>query len=303
MFYIRIYSEIKEGSEEMPLVSILEELKRARDGHYALPLYDTADARSTEGMLDAFESCRAAGMIALYQGVFDRPNGEALAAYIRVRAEEASVPISLMLDHGQSFEQCVRALVCGFTDVMYDGSQLPLEENIATTRAVVRAAHAVGAGVEAELGHVGRASEYAEVAGQRKGFTDPDTVEMFIQETGVDILAIAIGTAHGVYDGEPQIDVELLKEIRRRVDIPLALHGGSGCTDAQFRAVVAEGISKVNVATDLFLTAGSRIHDSAVAGESSYHAFGQVATEAFEDRCGYYLDLFSAIGSADRNGS
>jgi fructose/tagatose bisphosphate aldolase len=151
------------------------------------------------------------------------------------------------------------------------------------------------------LGHVGRASEYAEVAGQRKGFTDPDIVEMFIEETGVDILAIAIGTAHGVYDGEPQLDVDLLKEIRRRVDIPLALHGGSGCTDAQFREVVAEGISKVNVATDLFLTAGSRIHDAAAGGESSYHAFGQIATGAFEDRCGYYLDLFNASGSADRD--
>jgi fructose-bisphosphate aldolase class II len=239
-------------------------------------------------------------MIALYHSVFDNPNGPALAAYIRARAEAASVPISLMLDHGQSFEQCVRALVCGFTDVMYDGSQLPLKENIATTRAVVRAAHAVGAAVEAELGHVGRGSDYADVEARRKGFTDPDTVALFIKETGVDMLAIAIGTAHGLYDGEPQIDVELLKEIRRRVDIPLALHGGSGCTEAQFREVVAEGISKVNVATDLFVTAGERIHDQAVAGEASYHAFGRMATEAFEARCGYYLDLFSATGSANR---
>lgn len=284
----------------MALVSILEELRRAQEGRYALPLYDTADTHSTEGMLAAFESHRSGGMIALYQSVFDRPNGEALAAYIRKRAQEVSVPISLMLDHGQSFEQCIRALVCGFTDVMYDGSQLPLEENIATTRSVVRAAHAVGAAVEAELGHVGRGCDYADVETRRKGFTDPDVVEMFIEETRVDILAIAIGTAHGMYDGEPQIDVDLLKEIHRRVDIPLALHGGSGCTEAQFREVVAEGISKVNVATDLFMTAGRRIHERAAAGESSYHAFGRVATGAFEDRCGYYLDLFSATGSTDR---
>lgn len=285
----------------MALVSILEELRRAQHGRYALPLYDTADVQTTEGMLAAFESRRTGGMIALYQSVFDQPNGEALAAYIRRRAEAASVPISLMLDHGNSVEQCVRALVCGFTDVMYDGSQLPLEENIATTRAVVRAAHAVGAAVEAELGHVGRGSDYADVDARREGYTDPDAVEAFVEATGVDILAIAIGTAHGLYDGEPQIDVDLLKEIRQRVDIPLALHGGSGCTEAQFRAVVAEGISKVNVATDLFMTAGRRMHDRAVAGETSYHAFGRVATEAFEDRCGYYLDLFGATGSADRH--
>ena len=282
----------------MPLVSILEELHKARDGRYALPLYDTADVQTTEGMLAAFESRQAGGMIALYQSVFDSPNGEALAAYVRTRAEDASVPLSLMLDHGRSFEQCMRALVCGFTDVMYDGSQLPLEENIATTRMVVRAAHAVGGAVEAELGHVGRGSDYADVKSRREGFTDPEVVERFVEETGVDILAIAIGTAHGLYDGDPQVDVDLLKEIRRRVDIPLALHGGSGCTDAQFRAVVAEGISKINVATDLFVTAGQRMHESAVTGESSYHTFGRIATEAFEDRCGYYLDLFSATGSA-----
>jgi fructose-bisphosphate aldolase, class II len=282
----------------MPLVSIGEELKRAQDGGYALPLFDTSDVQSTEGMIQALEACSAPAMVALYSGVLERPNGVALAAYVRVRASEAKVPISLMLDHGSSFETVMRAIAAGFTDVMYDGSSLPLEENIAQTQAVVRAGHAVGVCVEAELGHVGSGRDYQSYGALRKGFTNPDTVERFVAETGVDMLAVAIGTAHGLYDGEPELDLELLREIRTRVEIPLVLHGGSGCTDAQFRAAIQAGISKINVATDLFRAAGQAITDAVQAGQASYWAFSKASTEAFAERVGYYADLFGATGKA-----
>jgi fructose-bisphosphate aldolase, class II len=282
----------------MPLVSIGEELKRAQAGGYALPLYDTSDVQSTEGMLQALEERGAPAMVALYSGVFDRPNGRALAAYIRVRAAEVSVPISLMLDHGASFDLAMRAIAAGFSDVMYDGSSLPLEENIEQTKAVVRAAHAVGVCVEAELGHVGSGREYQSYGAQRKGFTDPDSVEQFVAETNVDMLAVAIGTAHGLYQGDPQIDLDLLRAIRARVDIPLALHGGSGCSDAQFRAAIENGISKINVATNLFRAAGQAVADAAQAGEPSYWSFSRAATEAFAEHAGYYADLFGATGRA-----
>ncbi len=282
----------------MPLVSIGEELKRAQAGGYALPLYDTSDVQSTEGMLQALEARRAPAMVALYSGVFDRPNGRALAAYICVRASEVSVPISLMLDHGASFELAMRAIAAGFTDVMYDGSSLPLEENIEQTKAVVRAAHAVGVCVEGELGHVGSGREYQAYGAQRKGFTDPDSVERFVAETGVDMLAVAIGTAHGLYQGDPQLDIDLLRAIRARVEIPLALHGGSGCSDAQFRATIENGISKINVATNLFRAAGQAVADTAQAGETSYWSFSKVTTEAFEAQAGYYADLFGATGKS-----
>lgn len=282
----------------MPLVSIGEELKRAQAGGYALPLFDTADVQSTEGMIQALEDRRAPAMIALYSGAIERPNGRAMAAYIRARAEEATVPISLMLDHGSSFENVMHAIAAGFTDVMYDGSSLPFEENVAQTKAVVRAAHAVGLCVEAELGHVGSGSEYQSFGALRKGFTDPDTVERFVSETGVDFLAIAIGTAHGLYVGDPEIDLDLLRVIRERVDIPLVLHGGSGCSDVQFRAAIENGISKINIATDLFRTAGASIAETAKGGETSYWAFSRAATEAFRERVGYYVDLFGASGKA-----
>ncbi len=282
----------------MSLVSIVEELQRATEGHYALPLYDTFDMFSTEGMFLAAEEKRAPFMLALYAGTLELPNARAHATYIRMRAEQATVPVSLWLDHGGSFEQCMKAISYGFTDVMYDGSKLPIEENIATTKAVVRVAHEFGVAVEAELGHVGSGREYQSFGSQGKGFTDPDSVVSFVEQTGVDFLAIAIGTAHGLYDGEPVLNMALLEEIRSRVDIPLVLHGGSGCSDEQFREVIAKGISKVNVATDLFVTTGKRIVETAQHEGVSYFNLTKAAVESFKERCGHYYDVFGASGKA-----
>lgn len=283
----------------MPLVSIFAELKRAQAGRYALPMFDTFDMQSTEGMFQAAEEHRAPVMIALYNRAFDEPNGVAHGAYIRERAKDATGPVSLMLDHGASFEQCMRAIHAGFTDVMFDGSSLPVDENIAITQKVVEAAHAVGVCVEAELGHVGSGSEYQSYGKQRMGFTDPATVERFVAETGVDLLAVAIGTAHGIpQGGDPEIDLDLLTEIRSRVDTPLVLHGGSGCTEAQFRAVVKGGIAKINIATDLFRTAGRDVLAAVGRDTASYGALTRVARESFAERCGYYFDLFGAAGKA-----
>jgi len=282
----------------MPLVSILDELKKAQAGGYALPCFDTFEMHGTLGIFDALEAKRAPGIVGLYSGLFDRPHPRAFADYVRAMAEEATVPVSIILDHGASFEHCIKALDAGFSDVMYDGSKLPLEENMATTRLVVRAAHAVGAAVEAELGHVGVGRTYKEFGALGKGFTEPQAVVRFVEETGVDFLAIAIGTAHGLYAGDPELDFELLRQIRTRVDLPLVLHGGSGVTEEQFRTAIANGICKINVATDLFVTTGRRLCEAARAEGASYFALSQAAIESFQERCGYYLDLFGATGRA-----
>jgi fructose-bisphosphate aldolase class II len=284
----------------MPLASIAHELRRAQAGCYAVPLFDVVDTHSTEGVLRALEDRCAPGIIGLYSGLLDQPYGHALAAYVRARAEGASVPVSLMLDHGQSVEHCTRAIACGCTDVMYDGSKLPFEENVAATATVVRAAHAQGLAVEAELGHVGAGSEYRSFGAQRLGFTDPDTVSRFVTKTGVDFLAVAIGTAHGVYDGEPALDLDLLRRIRDRTDVPLALHGGSGCTEEQYRGAIAAGIAKVNIATDLFAAAAAGVTTAAREGVPSYFVLTRAAVEAVEDRAGHYLDVFGASGRAGR---
>lgn len=282
----------------MPLVSIIPELKKAQQGGYAISLFDTFDMRSTEGMFNAIEEKQAPTIIAVYSSAMDQPTARALSAYIKVRAEDASVPISVMLDHGSSVEQCLRAIEYGFTDVMYDGSTLPIEENMANTKAVVQAAHPKGIGVEAELGLVGRGENYQDIEALRSGFTDPEDAKRFVAETGVDALAVAIGTAHGVYRGDPQIDLELLQRIRVQVDVPLVLHGGSGCTEEQFRAAIKAGIAKINVATDLYLTTGKRKVKAARAEELSYFEMRSVAIDSFQERCGYYLDLFGTTGKA-----
>ncbi|MBL7201703.1 MAG: class II fructose-bisphosphate aldolase [Anaerolineae bacterium] len=282
----------------MPLVSILDELKKAQAGGYALPCFDTFEMHGTMGIFDALEAKRAPAMIGLWSGMFDRPHPRAFADYVRAMAEEATVPVSIILDHGASFEHCIKALDAGFSDVMYDGSKLPFEENVANTVLVVRAAHAVGAAVEAELGHVGTGRTYQEFGAQGKGFTEPDTVVRFVEETGVDFLAVAVGTAHGLYDGEPKLALDLLAEIRERVDIPLVLHGGSGLADEQFRAAIAAGIQKVNIFTNLAVGATQRLLQHAKEENASVFSMTGQVRQAFCGECERLLDVFGSTGKA-----
>jgi fructose-bisphosphate aldolase class II len=282
----------------MPLVSILDELKKGQEAQYAIPCFDTFEMAGTDGIVAALEAKRAPGIVGLWSGLLDRPNGRAVVNYVRTVAQSATVPVSLILDHGSSYEHCIKALAWGFSDVMYDGSRLPFEENIAITRTIVQAAHALGACVEAELGHVGRGSEYQSFGARRMGFTQPDAVERFVTQTGVDFLAVAIGTAHGLYEGDPAIDLDLLREIRRRVDIPLVLHGGSGLSDQQFRAAIDEGISKINIFTNLARAAGARMIEVAHGEDASYFGLIRAAAQAFQEECEQHIELFGASGRA-----
>ena len=282
----------------MPLVTIGEELKKAQVGHYALPLFDTFESNATDGLFAALEERRAPAMMALYSRAVDAPNGRAMAQYIRACCESATVPVSFMLDHGSSVENCMKALIFGCTDVMYDGSSLPMDENIANTKKVVAVAHSVGACVEAELGHVGQGNEYQQVGERRDAYTKPDDVERFVEETGVDFLAIAIGTAHGVYDGIPELDLERLAEIRARVDIPLVLHGGSGLSDEQFKSAIAGGIAKVNIFTNLGLAATAGMIAAAGGEKPSYFGITGAARDAVQKEASHFLDVFGASGNA-----
>ncbi|HJN18542.1 MAG TPA: class II fructose-bisphosphate aldolase [Armatimonadota bacterium] len=199
-----------------------------------------------------------------------------------------------MLDHGRTLDDCRKAIDLGFTDIMYDGSALPFDENLANTRAIVEEAHALDIAVEAELGHVGSDHDYQAYGARGKGFTDPKAVVEFVRETGVDFLAIAVGTAHGQYDGEPLIDLDLLGEIRERVDIPLVLHGGSGLSEQQFRDAIGAGIAKINIATDLFVAAGQAVAETVAQGKTSYHAITAASRDSFQERCAWFIDLFSS---------
>jgi fructose-bisphosphate aldolase class II len=277
---------------------MVPQLKKAQAEQYAVPLFLTFEMMGFEGTLAALEENRAPGIIGIYQIMMRRPNIRAFLQYIRARAEDSPVPLSIIIDHGTSLEQCMQILDYGSTDVMFDGGKLPLEENIAITRSVVRDAHAMGAGVEAELGFVGHGSDYADLDLVRQGFTKPEEAVRFIDETGADALAIAFGSAHAQYKGEPQLALDLLADIRARVDVPLVLHGGSGLSDEQFRAAIEGGISKINIFTDLGLTAGREMVSEAQAEEASYFSLIAAAKNAFRERCKHYIDVFGASGKA-----
>ena len=282
----------------MPFVSVLDGLKKGLACGHAVPCFNVFDALSAEGILAAASEKRSPVIMAVYDPFVDKPNAKALVGFIRTEAERSAAPVSLIVDHGGSFDVCIRALRLGFTDVMFDGSRLPLDENIAATKAVVRAAHAVGAACEGDVGHVGLASEYATFGALGKGFSDPAEVERFVAETGVDSVAIAIGTAHGEYNAPPKLDLDRLAEIRQRVPVPLVLHGGSGLPEELFRAAVAGGISKINVFTDLGLTCARRVAAVARREKPSFFEITGEIRESFRERCGYFMDLFGSSGKA-----
>ena len=282
----------------MPLVSMLPELKKAQAGQYAVPLFDTLEMKGFEGTLEALEQDSSPGIFGILPFTLQKPETRAFVQYIRTRAEDSPVPVSIILDHGQSFEQCIQILGYGATDVMFDGGQLPIEENIEITRMVVRAAHIMGAGVEAELGWVGSGEDYKDPEKVRQGFTKPEEAARFVDATGVDALAVAIGSAHGVYKGDPQLALDLLAEIREQVDVPLVLHGGSGLSVEQFQAAIKGGMAKINIFTDLTLAAKEQMVAVANSKKGSYFSIGAAAKKAFTERCSYYIGVFGSAGKA-----
>ncbi len=237
------------------LVNLNDVLKDAQKGHYAVGLFNTTDTDMLEGVISAAEELRAPVIVGTAEVLL--PNGELklIAPSVIAAAKRASVPVVVHYDHGLTFDRCMEALKLGFSSIMFDGSAGDSYQNIADTRQIVKIAHSFGATVEGEIGHVGEAASGDNNTSDL--YTTPDEAEQFISDTGVDALAIAIGTAHGAYKEKPRLDIGRLKEIRERVDTPLVLHGGSGLSDDDFKNTIREGIAKVNIFTDLCL-AGER---------------------------------------------
>jgi len=282
----------------MPLVSAQILMKEAQRGRYALPLFDFFQLTGIEGFFAAVKAKRAPAIFGMYQQQFESPMAPAMIAAVKACAANTDTPVSLYLDHGVSVEQARRALACGFTDVMIDASSKSLDENILLSRQVAEAAHAVHAGCEAELGHVGGGKDYQAFGAQRKGFTNPEDVERFVRETGVDCLAVAIGTAHGPYHGQPQLDTDLLDQIAQRTHLPLVLHGGTDLSEEQFRTAIAHGICKINIATDLVRSAFARLRDAISQPNANFFSTMKSVPDVMYEKCCYYLDLFGASGKA-----
>jgi len=210
-------------------------------------------------------------------------------------AKKATVPVVVHYDHGLTFERCMEALQLGCTSVMFDGSAGDVAQNMADTREIVRIAHAMGATVEGEIGHVGQAITGDNATTDR--YTTLKEAQDFLEATGVDALAIAIGTAHGAYKIKPCLDIERLKEIRANIETPLVLHGGSGLSDDDFRNTIREGIAKVNIFTNL-CEAGEQAMKQALAENKNYLDIRNAKVEAIKAEVIKKMRLFGSVNKA-----
>lgn len=237
----------------MSLVNSRELLKDAQAHGYAVGAFNVENMEMMQAVVTAAEAENAPLMLQTTPSTLRYADTAVFAAMARAIAGKAKVPVAIHLDHGDSFELCRRAAWDGYTSVMIDGSKLPLEENIALVRRVVQMAEDVPQqpAVEAELGRLGGKEDSLEVKSGEDIYTDPDEASRFVDETGIDSLAVAIGTAHGFYKGKPKLDFDRLAQLRDVVSVPLVLHGSSGVPDEDVQRAISLGVCKVNFATEL----------------------------------------------------
>ena len=275
------------------LVNMCEILQKSREGKYGVVAPNICNEDSARAAIQVAEENNAPIILDVIFNV--TPDIELLGKIVRDMAEKATVPVALNLDHGGTFEQAMIAIRAGFSSIMVDRSSLPYEQNVAEVSELVKIAHAVGLSVEAELGHVGVGAQYDE--DRNAGLTDPAQAKAYVEATGVDALAIGIGTAHGKYVGTPYLDFDLLEKIYAEVDVPLVLHGGSGSGDKNLAKATSMGITKVNIGTDLF-QAGI---DNLVAHHEELkraHLGYELMAEGYKAKLLHYMKLFNQCDKA-----
>ncbi|MFB4213123.1 ketose-bisphosphate aldolase [Shouchella sp. JSM 1781072] len=231
-----------------------EVLAFAENTSTAIAAFNCYNAETIQAAVKAAENQNQPVIIAYGERYKEYMNLEAFAAFTKAIAENATVDVALHLDHSYEFDTIRRAVHAGFTSVMFDGSALSLEENIKQTKEVVDFAHKHGVHVEAEIGSMQKGAFSDEEAGDGR-LTDPDEAADFVKKTNVDFLAASIGTVHGMYDGDPEIRLDLLDALKERMDTPLVLHGGSGTPEKEVLQAIQKGIRKINVNTEISLTA------------------------------------------------
>lgn len=251
------------------LVTLNEVLKDAKKNHYGVGLFNTVNLEMAKGVIAAAEEAKSPVIIGTAEVLLPYASLEELAYFLVPMAKKASVPVVLHYDHGLTDTKILEALKLGFSSVMYDCSTDTYEENIRKVAQMTKIAKMFGATVEAELGHVG-ANDADAVESHGEGddsiYTVPSQAKDFVERTNVDALAVAIGTAHGAYKSKPKLDINRLSEIAHTIDTPLVLHGGSGLSDEDFKSCVANGISKINIFTDINCAAVNAVASNYKAG-------------------------------------
>mgnify|MGYP002514937901 FL=1 len=253
----------------MALVTSKELLLDAQKNHYAIGAFNVENMEMVQAVIAAAEELSSPVIIQTTPGTLKYADPELYYANVAAAAKAARVPVVMHLDHGSSFDLAMRCFRAGYTSVMIDGSHDPFEQNIAVTKSVVDACHAAGVPVEAELGKVGGKEDDLD-GGEGNGYTVPAEAAEFVEKTGVDSLAVAIGTAHGVYKGIPKLDLERISQIRQVVSVPLVLHGTSGVPDDTVRECIQRGMCKVNYATDLRIAFSNGVKEYLAANPDVY---------------------------------
>lgn len=233
------------------LVTGKQILQHADEHGYAVGAFNVNNMEIIQAIAQAADDLHAPVILQASQGAIKYAGVDYITSLIKTTAERIDVPMTLHLDHGTDFEEIMKCIRSGFTSVMIDASKHELDENIRLTKEIVRIAHSVGVSVEAEIGKIGGTEDQIVVSDAEATYTDPEEARIFVEETGVDSLAIAVGTAHGVYKGEPKVDIDRIKEIDRVVSVPLVLHGSSGVPYDTLEKAVAAGIRKINIDTDI----------------------------------------------------
>jgi len=279
-----------------------EVLKPAQQKKYAVGLFNAVNLELARGIIYAAEESRSPVIIGTAEVFFPYCSLEEVAYYLLPMAKNATVPVVVHLDHGLTKENCIKALELGFTSIMYDCSTDSYDVNVEKVREMAEIAHSYGATIEGELGHVGDNEGSAEgnshFTDPSAFFTDPKRALDFVQKTGVDALAIAVGNAHGAYRLPPKLDFARIEEIRGLVDVPLVLHGGSGLIDDDFRKAIEKGISKVNIFTDINVAAAKAAFRAFKSADKGIIELILPQIEAVKQEVIKKQKLFDSIGKA-----
>lgn len=278
-------------------VTLKQLLTHAEKNDYTVLAPNVFNLESLLAVIEAAEAEQSPVIIAIGES---RMKDERLKQYLPAIAKDlavnASVPVGINLDHGKAYHELILSIQKGFSSVMIDASMCPYEENVARTKEIVKIAHELGISVEAEIGHVGMGEDYTE-KGAAGGLTEPVIAKRFAEETEVDALAVAIGTAHGVYRGTPKLDFERLREIHKLVDVPLVLHGGSGTGIENLKKAGKLGIRKLNLNTELLIESRERVKRELKENpDMDYSILLQQGKAAAAERIRYYMKELESSG-------
>jgi fructose-bisphosphate aldolase, class II len=234
----------------MPLVSMNEFLPKAKERKFAVGQFNMNNLEFAQATMEAAMEEKSPFIFGVSEGALKYMGIEFTVAMAEAAAKKSGLPIALHLDHGSSFEVAMKCIRAGFSSVMFDGSHYSFEENVRLTKEVVKAAHAMGVSVEGELGTIGGVEDDLSVDEEDATLAKPEEAIRYYEETGVDCLAIAVGTAHGMYAGEPNIRFDIIEQVAKAIPVPVVLHGGSGVPDEMIRRAIQAGVGKINVNTE-----------------------------------------------------